>query len=77
LPWQIAIASGWESEGPGFELGSSRQPLTLGCQKNQQKHSEPYSVPLLIDFARRTLKGINNLYFCIFVFFPILIFSSK
>jgi len=31
--------------------------LTPGCQKKiQQKHSQPYGVPVMIDFAMCTLK---------------------
>jgi len=29
--------------------------LILGCQKNPTKYSQPYSLPLKIDFAGRTL----------------------
>jgi len=49
------MASGWESEGQGFEprllqaTFDSRLPKTA-------KYSQPYSVFLMIDFARRTLK---------------------
>jgi len=35
-PWQIAMASGWKSEGLGFEPSSSRQPLSPDCQKNNK-----------------------------------------
>jgi len=38
--------------------GGSRQPLTSGCQKKQQKYSQPYSAPLMIDFARHTLNKL-------------------
>jgi len=35
--WQLAMASGWESEGPGFKPQRPRQPLIPGCQKNSKK----------------------------------------
>jgi len=37
----------------GLKPGGFRQPLTPGCQK---KYSQPYRVPLMIDFARCILK---------------------
>jgi len=51
LPWHHA----WDLRVWGLSPGTSRQPLTLGCQK-QQEYSQPYSVPLMIDFSRHTLK---------------------
>jgi len=40
----------------GSNHGSSRQPLAQVAKKIQQKYSLPYTVPLIIDFARSTLK---------------------
>jgi len=48
---QCGAASGWESEGPGFEprqLHATFDPRLN--KKAQQKYSQPFSVPLMIDF---------------------------
>jgi len=52
---------------PYFQAGNLRvQGSTPGCQKYGKKYSQPYSEPLMVDFARSTLKdlkkpGIGNL----------------
>jgi len=52
---QTNMASGWESAGPGFEPRQLQAIFDLGLPKTA-KYSQSYSVPLMIDFARRTLK---------------------
>jgi len=47
------MVSGWESEDPGFTPWWIQATFDPGCQK---KYSQPYNVPLMIDFARHTLK---------------------
>jgi len=34
--WQIAMVSGWESEGLGFEPRRLQATLDPGCQKNNK-----------------------------------------
>jgi len=36
LMWQIAMVSGWESEGLGFEPRRLQATLDPGCQKNNK-----------------------------------------
>jgi len=51
------MASGWESEGPGFKPPRLQAPFDPGLPKKfQQKYSQTYCVPFMIYFARRTLK---------------------
>jgi len=53
------MASGWESEGPGFKQWGLQAAFDPRLPKKiQQKYSQPYSMPLIIDFARCTLKKI-------------------
>jgi len=48
---------GWESEGPELKPRWLQATFVPGLPKIiQQKYSQPYSVPLMIDFARCTLK---------------------
>jgi len=50
------MASDWESEGSGFEAWRLQPTFDPVLPKiNQQKYYQPYNVPLMIDFARRTL----------------------
>jgi len=57
------MASGWLSEGPGFELGRLQATFYSGLPKTAKKYSQPYSSPLMINFARRTSKDRKNLFF--------------
>jgi len=50
------MASGRESEVWGLSRGISKQPLTSSCLKQQDIHIP--SVPLVINFARCTLKDL-------------------
>jgi len=57
----VVKASGWESKLSGFKprrLQATFDPRLP--KKILQKYSQPYSVPLMIDFARRTLKDLKK-----------------
>jgi len=48
--WKIAIASGWESEGPGIKPRRLQPTFDPGLPK---KYYQPYCVLLVIDFFAR------------------------
>jgi len=49
-------SSGWETEGPGFEPQRLLATFDPRLPQKIKKYSQPYSMPLMIHFARRTLK---------------------
>jgi len=53
----VVVASRWEYEGLGFEPWQLQATSDSGLPKKSiKKYSQPYSVPLIIDFSGRTLK---------------------
>jgi len=51
------MASGWESEGMEFKPRRLQATFDPSLPKEiQQKYSQPFSVPLMIDFAKLTFK---------------------
>jgi len=54
---RVVMRSGWESESPGFEPTLVQATFDPRLPKKiQQEYSQSYSVPLIIYFAKRTLK---------------------
>jgi len=60
------MKSGWKSEVRGSNLGSPSSLWPWIAKKIQQKYSQPYSVPLMIDFARCSLKDFKKSLFGLF-----------
>jgi len=60
---RVVMASGWEFEGLGFKPWRLQATFDPRLPKKTKKNSQPYSVPLMIYFARCTLKKNFKKYF--------------
>jgi len=55
------MASGWESEGPGFAPRQPQATFDPGLSKNNKQFPAKYSAPLINkNFARRTSKDLKK-----------------